>query len=203
MMVQKNNTFLLKYFPAVTSGLLLSLSFPRTGLSYLAFFALVPLLVSIRSMTPKDSFYSGFIAGFFHFFTLIYWIIPTVSIYGGLNPVLAIATLTLLCLYLALYPAIFAFLLKKNDPNPCFAPIFASCLWTGLEYIRTYAFTGFSWGVLGYSQFSNLLLIQIADFSGVYGVSFLIILVNYLLAVIWTAIKKNLQKNKTFFSKNN
>lgn len=194
MLIQKNNTFLLRYFPALTSGLLLTLSFPKTGLSYLAFFALVPWLVSIRSMTKKEAFYSGFTLGVFHFFTLIYWIVPTVHVYGGLHPVLAVSTLILLCVYLALYPAIFAFLLKNIDPASFFAPIPASCLWTGLEYIRAYAFTGFSWGGLGYSQYSNLLLIQIADFSGVYGVSFLIVLVNYLLAVVWADCKKNLNK---------
>ncbi|MBW2654486.1 MAG: apolipoprotein N-acyltransferase [Deltaproteobacteria bacterium] len=195
MMDQKNNSFLLKYFPALISGMALTLCFPKAGLSYLAFFALVPWLVSIQSMTSKESFYSGFIAGFFFFLTLIYWIVPTVHVYGGLHPVLAISTLILLCFYLALYPAIFAFLLKKIDQKSWFSPLLASCLWTALEYIRTYAFTGFSWGGLGYSQYSNLSLIQIADFSGVYGVSFLIVLINYLLAVIWTTgVKKNLRK---------
>jgi len=194
MIAQKNYNFLLKYFPALISGLILTLAFPKPGLSYLAFFALVPWLVSIQSMTSKESFYSGLIAGFFHFLTLIYWIVPTVHVYGGLHIVLAISTLTLLCLYLALYPAIFAFLLKKTDPKSWFAPLLAACLWTGLEYIRTYAFTGFSWGALGYSQYKNLFLIQIADFAGVYGVSFLIFLVNYLLAIIWVLFNKNLQK---------
>ncbi|MCK5348924.1 MAG: apolipoprotein N-acyltransferase [Desulfobacula sp.] len=189
MIVQKNNSFLLKYFPAMTSGLLLTLAFPKTEFSYLAFLALTPWLVSIRSMTSKESFYSGFIAGVFHFSTLIYWIVPTVHVYGGLHIVLAISTLILLCFYLALYPALFAFLLQKIDSKSYFTPLLASCIWTGLEYIRTYAFTGFSWGALGYSQYKNLLLIQIADFSGVYGVSFLIILVNYLLAVIWLSFK--------------
>jgi len=194
MMVQKNYNFLLKYFPALTSGLLLTLAFPKTGLGFLAFFALVPWLVSIQSMTSKESFYSGFTAGLFYFFTLIYWIVPTIHVYGGLHLVLAISTLILLCIYLALYMAIFALALKKISSTSWSAPLLAACLWTGLEYIRTYAFTGFSWGALGYSQYENLLLIQIADFSGVYGVSFLIILINYLLAVTWISLRKNLKK---------
>ncbi len=186
-------SFLLKYFPAIISGLALAMSFPKADLSYLAFFALIPWFVSIQSMTLKESFYSGFIAGLFFFLTLIYWIVPTVHVYGGLHLVLAVSTLILLCFYLSLYPAIFAFLVKKIDLKYWLAPIFASCLWTGLEYIRTYAFTGFSWGALGYSQYKNIVLIQIADFSGVYGVSFLIILVNYLLADIWLSFKTRLR----------
>lgn len=193
-MVQKKNSYLYQYFPALICGFLLTLSFPRPGLSYLAFFALVPLLISIRSMTAKESFLHGFAAGLFHFSTLIYWIVPTVHVYGGLHPVFAVSTLTLLCFYLALYPAIFALLLKKINPGPWLVPVLAACLWTGLEYIRTYAFTGFSWGVLGYSQYKNLLLIQIADFTGVYGISFLIVLVNYLLADIFTRLKNTPKK---------
>jgi len=95
MLIQKKNPFLLKYFPAVISGLALTLSFPNAELSYLAFFALVPWFVSIQSMTLKESFYSGFIAGLFFFLTLIYWIVPTVHVYGGLHLVLAYASIFL------------------------------------------------------------------------------------------------------------
>jgi apolipoprotein N-acyltransferase len=194
-MLKKNN-FLIPYLPALVSGLLLTLAFPKAGLSYLAFFALVPWLISLPSLTLKQSFFSGLIAGLFHFITLIYWIIPTVHIYGGLHPILAGSTLVLLCFYLALYPALFAFLLKKLTPGA--TPFLAACLWTGLEYIRTYAFTGFSWGSLGYSQYSHLLLIQIADFSGVYGVSFLIVLMNSAMADLF--LKKEKGGNRPFLS---
>jgi apolipoprotein N-acyltransferase len=198
MIRQNKNIVLLKYIPALISGLALTLSFPKANLSYLVFFAMVPWFMSMGSMTSKESFYSGFIAGFFHFLTLIYWIVPTLNVYGGLHPVLAVSTLILLCFYLSLYPAIFAFLLKQMDANFWVAPIAAACVWTGLEYIRTYAFTGFSWGALGYSQYENLLLIQIADFSGVYGVSFLIVLINYLLATLGMSLKKGLHKKHVF-----
>ncbi len=189
MIVKKNIQFLLKYYPALLSGLFLTLSFPDTNIAWLAFFALVPLLVSIQSMTHQESFYAGFITGISCFLTLIYWIVPTIHVYGGLNLVLAFGVLTLLCLYLALYPAVFAYTLKKLK-HRSYMPLLAACIWTGLEYIRTYAFTGFSWGTLGYSQYENLALIQIADFTGVYGVSFLIVLVNSSLAVLWVSFKK-------------
>ena len=191
MIVKKNIQFLLKYYPALISGLFLTLSFPDTNIAWLAFFALVPLLVSIQSMTSKESFYAGFITGISFFLTLIYWIVPTIHVYGGLHLILAFGVLTLLCLYLALYPAVFAFTLKKLKYGS-YMPLLAACIWTGLEYIRTYAFTGFSWGTLGYSQYENLALIQIADFTGVYGVSFLIILVNSSLAVLFMSFKKKI-----------
>lgn len=191
---------MIPYLPALASGLLLTLSFPKAGLSWLAFFALAPWLISLPSLTLKQSFFSGLISGLFHFITLIYWIIPTVHIYGGLHPILAGSTLVLLCFYLALYPALFAFLFKKLNPGAFFTPVLSACLWTGLEYIRTYAFTGFSWGSLGYSQYSNLLLIQIADLSGVYGVSFLIVLINYGVADLYIFLKRKKEEKRPFLS---
>jgi len=148
------------------------------------------------SMTKKESFYSGLIAGLAHFLTLIYWIVPTLYEYGGLHPILAVSTLVLLCGYLSVYLAGFAVLLKKMDTPYWATPIAAAGLWTGLEYIRTYAFTGFSWGALGYSQYENLLLIQIADFSGVYGVSFLIVFINYSVAAV--LLNKGVNKKNCF-----
>jgi apolipoprotein N-acyltransferase len=54
-----------------------------------------------------------------------------------------------------------------------------------LEFIRAHLFTGFGWVMLGHSQYKNLWCIQIADTTGVYGVSFLVILVNLLLFETW------------------
>jgi apolipoprotein N-acyltransferase len=56
--------------------------------------------------------------------------------------------------------------------------LFAASLWVSLEFLRTYIFTGFPWALLGYSQWSFLPVIQISEYTGVYGVSFLIIWVN-------------------------
>ncbi|HZV81002.1 MAG TPA: apolipoprotein N-acyltransferase, partial [Geobacteraceae bacterium] len=46
---------------------------------------------------------------------------------------------------------------------------------------RAYFLTGFPWATLGYTQYRTLPLIQIADITGVYGVSFLLVLANVVL----------------------
>ncbi len=194
MILKKINLFLIRYYPALISGVCLTLAFPKSQLSYLVFLALVPMLLSIRQMAPKQAFLFGFYTGLFHFLTLIYWIIPTVHIYGGLPIILAVCTLISLCLYLALYPAIFAYLLRKISFAAWYTPLLAAALWTSLEYVRTYAFTGFSWGALGYSQYLNLKFIQIADFTGVYGISFLVVLVNFVVALLWISLKERQKK---------
>ncbi len=71
MRPKKNLFFLISYFPALVSGFLLTASFPDFNLYYLAFVALVPLMVSIQSMTSKQSFYAGFVAGFGYYLHLV------------------------------------------------------------------------------------------------------------------------------------
>jgi len=62
-----------------------------------------------------------------------------------------------------------------------------------LEYLRRHLFTGFPWALLGYSQYLNLPVIQIADVTGAEGVSFLVMMVN--VAVYGVRSKK--QKTST------
>ena len=49
--------------------------------------------------------------------------------------------------------------------------------------------TGFPWALLGYTQYRTLPLIQIADITGVYGVSLLILLVNFFLYQLWRWVR--------------
>jgi apolipoprotein N-acyltransferase len=51
--------------------------------------------------------------------------------------------------------------------------------------LRSYVFTGFPWSSIGYTQYKFLTLIQIADITGIYGISFLVVAVNGALADIF------------------
>jgi apolipoprotein N-acyltransferase len=59
----------------------------------------------------------------------------------------------------------------------------------GLEYLRSRLFGGFGWALLGYSQYRQIYLIQLADILGVYGISFAIIFVNLTLGQIISLVK--------------
>lgn len=50
------------------------------------------------------------------------------------------------------------------------------------EHLRSFPYFGFPWFFAGHSQYLNLPLIQIADITGVYGISFLIVAVNAAIA---------------------
>jgi apolipoprotein N-acyltransferase len=176
---------LLPYFPALVSGLLLTLCFPDVNLHYLGFVALTPLIISLQTMTSRQAFIAGLGAGFVHFSTLLYWIVPTLCTYGGLHLILSVSALILLCLYLSLYPALFGAALKKLDPLAVLMPLACAAIWIGLEWVRTYLFTGFPWGVLGYSQHANHLFIQLADITGVPGISFILVMCSTVAAMGW------------------
>ena len=91
----------------------------------------------------------------------------------------------LLAAYCALYLAIFTGLLRWASSGVQSVFLWgAPALWVALELARTHLFSGFPWALLGYSQNEQLPIIQVADFAGVYGVSFLIVLVNMLIAVL-------------------
>jgi apolipoprotein N-acyltransferase len=58
-------------------------------------------------------------------------------------------------------------------------------LWVALEYVRSnLSFLGLPWMLLGHTQHASLSIIQAAAFTGVYGITFLVVLVNVALAEI-------------------
>jgi apolipoprotein N-acyltransferase len=145
----------------------------------MAWIALIPFLLSLYNKSPKQAFKAGLFFGIPYFFGTLYWIYHSINHYGGISFLGSISIVILLCLFLSLYPAIFAFLFsltirKTQLPALLIAPIF----WVVLEFLRTYIFTGFPWSSIGYSQYQFLTIIQIADITGIYGVSFIVVAVN-------------------------
>lgn len=143
--------------------------------------AIIPLLYSIRNRSPRESFHAGFLTGFVHYTSLLYWIIYTLKIYGYLPLYLSILVLLLLSVYLSLFVGLFAAAISKIRPSPFHALIFIPSAWVLIEFIRSYLLSGFPWELLGYSQYKNLLLLQSADITGVLGLSYLIIYTNVLI----------------------
>lgn len=164
---------------AALSGILLAASFPTLNLHLLAWISLVPLFFALKGQSVKTGFWLGGIFGIVYFAGTIHWVTNSVHFYGGISIIPASLITLLLSAYCALYPALFgaaAVHLRKNQG--AFFFLAAPALWTALELARTYVFSGFPWSLLGYSQYLALPVIQIADITGVYGVSFLIVLVN-------------------------
>ena len=83
---------------------------------------------------------------------------------------------------MALYLACFVAVCRRlNFSSPLFAWSAAS-IWVLLEWVQNWMLSGFPWQLLGYSQYLNLPFLQWAAITGVYGLSFLIVLFNAALA---------------------
>ena len=161
---------------------MLIIAFPRFNLECAAWFALIPLFYAIQGKNLYQSFYLGTITGFVFFLGVVNWVFIAVSRYGNLNYIFSITVLILLVSYLSLFIGAFSFLVRfaqKRLGIKEFAT--APFIWVSVEYLRSFLFTGFPWESLGYSQHLCLPLIQVSDITGVYGISFLIVLVNALL----------------------
>lgn len=182
---------LITYGPAFISGLLLVLCFPTIDLFLVAWVALVPFLISLYDKGPKQSFRAGIVLGVPYFFGTLYWIYHSINHYGGVSLIGSVAIVVLLCLYLSLYTGVFALLFSatiRRTKLP--ALLLAPAFWVVLEFLRSYIFTGFPWSSIGYSQYKFPGIIQIADITGIYGVSFLVVAVNGALADIFLIKKR-------------
>src|SRR5712692_404515 len=164
---------------SILSGVLLALAYPRADLGLLALVALVPFLRAITGAPPRTALLRGYLCGSAFFAVLLYWMPRVMVVYGDLPWIIACLILALLVLYLATYVALFAWLTaaswRRVGPLSLLG---APVTWVGLEILRGRLLTGFPWGLLGYSQYRDLPLLQAAAFGGIYAVSFLVLAAN-------------------------
>ncbi len=173
---------------AITGGLLLSVAFPPPSLDFLVWVAFIPLFWSLRlASRPHRAILCGAVFGFGFFLVDLSWIYGTLITHGHFSPAMAIAVFIAMIMFLSIYPASFAYVVALFSENGISLAGTAPFLWVVQEYMRSVLFTGFPWDLVGYSQANNLLLVQVGDITGVYGISFLIVLVN---ATIWELIQE-------------
>jgi apolipoprotein N-acyltransferase len=162
---------------AAFSGFLTAVAFPKIGLPFFVWISLIPLFFLLARLRPGSSFLAGWIAGTVFYGMLLYWIPAVPAHYGNMSRIVSLLIYFVFILVLALTWALFGYLFSfLHRSRPAAAFIAAPFLWVTMEYILTHVLTGFPWGLLGLSQFKNLSFIQIAAVTGVYGVSFVLVL---------------------------
>ncbi|MCS3904125.1 apolipoprotein N-acyltransferase [Methylohalomonas lacus] len=166
------------------AGLGVPLAFAPFEHGTLVYPALVVLLASWQTGTPGRAFWRGYLFGFGLFGFGVYWLHISINLFGGVNMVLALAATYLLVAFLALYPALVGWLLRRFfSHRPAIALLLAApALWVLAEWLRSWLFTGFPWLNLGYSQL-DLPLAGFMPLLGVYGVSWLVVLLAGLLTL--------------------
>jgi apolipoprotein N-acyltransferase len=158
------------------------LSFPWYDMEWLAWIAFVPLLTVTRGMRLRSAFIWGWISGCAGYLGILRWIPHTMINYGGVPAPMSYGILLLLAIYVGLYVGVFTvgwtWSAREWSPGTM---LLVPALWVALEWIRAQAFSGFPWASLGYSQYLNRPLIQIAELASVYGVSFALVLGNMII----------------------
>jgi apolipoprotein N-acyltransferase len=169
---------------SVAAGLALALAYPNFEFTALAWTGLTPVIVIAAWRGPAAAFAWGALAGVLFFFTLLSWLNFTFSVYSAIPaPLVYVPTLALAAycgLYVALFAAAVAYLAGRR--SPFWALACAPFIWVAGEWVRGHLFGGFPWGLLGYSQYRELRVIQIAELGGVYAVSFVVVAANAALA---------------------
>jgi apolipoprotein N-acyltransferase len=179
------------------------LIFPLPNLYWLCWVALTPLLIALlRARQPEtlqlreavkllpakplQGFLLAYVCGILWYGGTCYWIYSTMRQYGGVNAPAAVGILVLFCLYLALYHGAFGLLISlfaNGSPFSRRALVLVPVTWVAVELART-RITGFPWDLLGVAQVDNIPLARIAAATGVYGVSFEIMIVS----TAWAAV---------------
>lgn len=173
--------------------------FPLPNLYWLSWIAPAPLLVAILRArapetlqlegqerllpgTPWQGFLLAYLCGILWCMGTFYWIFDTMHRYGGLAIPVALLILIAFCLYIGLYYGLFGLLLAAiAGGSERRALVAAPFLWVAMELART-RISAVPWELLGYAQTGNPLLTRIATLTGVYGLSFEIMLVNCVFA---------------------
>jgi apolipoprotein N-acyltransferase len=193
----------------VLSTILQVLIFPLPGLYVLSWIAFAPLIVALlrarpagvlemdgstnlQAAKPGQAFLLAYISGILWYGGTCYWIYNTMHEHGGLSAPFALLALFLFCLYLGFYHGLFGLLLSLaigpgRDNRG--ALVAAPFLWVAVELARERV-TGFPWNLLGTAQVDNISLSRITTWTGVYGVSFEIMLVNVAVAAAFLVPRK-------------
>jgi apolipoprotein N-acyltransferase len=197
----------------VLSAILQILIFPLPGVYILSWFALAPLMVALlrarrigdleidnslklQPASPMQAFVLAYVCGILWYMGTCYWIYDTMHQYGGISPPLALLILFLFSLYLGLYHGLFGLLIamlatrgREHSFQIWRSLAAAPFLWVAVELART-RITGFPWNLLGISQVDNAALIRIAGWTGVYGISFEIVVINVAIAAAFLVPRK-------------
>ena len=130
----------------------------------------------------------GLLSGGVYFAATLYWLVETMTTFGGLPTALSVFAAFLLVAYLSLFPAVFALLVARATRSlGVRAILLAPAFWVTTELGRQYVWDGFPWALLGYSQVTWLPIAQLASLVGVYGLSGLLALASSAVAFTMVA----------------
>ncbi len=150
------------------SAVLLLVGFAPFDRWYLAYVALVPWgLAVLGGGRARWAMLWAYLAGVIFWMAGAYWL-TWITLPGYLA----------LVVYLGLYWLLAGWLLRRAFRRGLPIWVVLPVVWVALEYARAHALSGFPWFFLAHSQYRRVLLIQVCDLVGQYGVSVFVAMVN-------------------------
>lgn len=170
---------------SLLSAVLLWLAFPPVDWGWLAWVALVPLVLALRPATrPRQGCALGVLWGVAFYGILLWWMQEFVARWTG-SFWLGLIAWALLVLSQTLFAGMFGwgYVLVNSLAKGRALPIaWTVGLWVMVEWLRGAGWWGFLWGQLAVTQHRNLLPLQSAELFGAWGVSAWVMLVNIAIA---------------------
>lgn len=170
---------------AALSGALLAGALPKLDWGWMAWFALVPMLGVFPLRNGRSAFAHGMMLAAFYSLGMVYWVAVFASHLIG--PALSVVGWALLTLCESFFFGLWALGAHRlrGHPNPWAWRLGVPCLWVIVaEWWRQLGSLGLSWGDLAYTQHLALPILQVTKLTGIWGLGFLIVLVNVALAEV-------------------
>lgn len=159
-------------------------------------FALIPVYIYIREKSLKQVYVISFITGLISFIFTNGWMGAFgASVPGGFLVIL-LFLMPALAFFFAAKIFIAEYISRRHEK---FRIIIYITVWLFIDYIKSIGLLAFPWNYLGYTQYPVTPLLQIVSYTGVHGITFLIITCNLLISdLMFKYIKSQLVKVKTF-----
>ncbi|MBN2106493.1 MAG: apolipoprotein N-acyltransferase [Deltaproteobacteria bacterium] len=170
------------FFLIALSSVLCTAAFPSIGLWPLAWIGLVPLFFVLATARAGKAFCAGALFASLNAIGIAYWVFNALYVHADAGFLVSALFLVLIIgVFFGLYYGFFGLAAAGIMQSQCAWPVKSLAVasaWVCVEYMRAHLFSGMPWALFGYSQFRWLNLIQIADITGVYGISFILVAAN-------------------------
>ena len=167
------------YISAILSGTLLVISFPPIPFFILAFIAFVPILLTLSEDLVKRRYLLLYITFFIYHSGTNWWI---GSWQADTDPYLTASSIILAFVHPFFFMVPFGlfFIVKKRISKNVALWSFPF-FWTALEWAHNLGELSYPWLTIGNTQIYNVYWVQFIDITGVWGASFLIVMLNVLI----------------------
>ncbi len=173
---------------SLLTGLFLGLAFPPLPFSFLAFVGFVPIFIVLERKPKRPYLLIYLLFSVYHLITN-WWLS---SWQPNADPYLIVSGIAVWLVhpFFFMLPFVFYKIIRKRTSFE-FAILLFPFIWTVFEWSRTFSDIAYSWLTIGYTQVYNIYWLQFIDITGIFGASFLIVLINSLILIVMKKVQEN------------